>query len=127
MDSYRLGTITPDQLNLFVTRRYIDDTTRARLEKLIALRQQISQQDAQLSVFEAEVTRIEEDQKRLRENIESLSKTAEAKSLIARYIAKAGEQETRLEEMEKERKTIIAEKERLERALAVEITTFAIK
>ena len=127
MESYQLSTITPDQLNLFVTRRYIDDVTRTKLEKLISLRQEISQQTVKLNAFNEEVRRIAEDQKRLRENIESLSKTAEAKTLIARYIAKAGEQETRLEEMEKERKAIIAEKERLERQLAVEITVFEIK
>jgi uncharacterized protein YpmS len=51
----------------------------------------------------------------------------EAKALIARYIAKAGEQETRLEEMEKERKQITADKETLERELAVEIKNFEVK
>ncbi|MEQ1765486.1 MAG: hypothetical protein ABL984_20320, partial [Pyrinomonadaceae bacterium] len=127
MDSYQLRTLTADQLNLFVARRYIDEATKTKLERLITLRQQINQQNAKLTAFDQEVRRIEEDQKRLRENIESLAKTAEAKSLIARYIAKAGEQETRLEEMEKERKTINAEKEKLERQLAVEITVFEIK
>ena len=127
MESYQLSAITADQLNLFVTRRYIDDATRAKLEKLITLRQLINEQTSKLNDFNQELKRIAEDQKRLRENIESLAKTAEAKSLIARYIAKAGEQETRLEEMEQERKTIAAEKERLERQLAVEITTFEIK
>ena len=71
--------------------------------------------------------RIEADQKRIRENIESLTKTAEAKTLIERYIAKANEQESRLEQIEKERKTLNAEKERLERELAVEIKNFEVK
>ena len=127
MDSYTLQNITRDQLHLFVLRRYIDDATRTRLEKLIDLRTRISQSNAKLSEFDAEVERIEGDQKRLRENIESLSKTAEARTLIARYIAKAGEQETRLEEMEKERKKITAEKEQLERELATEIRNFEMK
>ena len=127
MDSYGLLSITRDQLNLFITRRYIDEATRLKLEKLIDLRARINQQNAKLKSFEDEVEVIENDQKRLRENIESLSKTAEAKALIARYIAKAGEQETRLEEMEKERKTIIAEKEKLEVELALEIRIFEIR
>lgn len=127
MDSYQLRSLTSDQLNLFVTRRYIDEATKEKLAKLIALRQQIFQQNAKLESLNDEVRRIEEDQKRLRENIESLAKTAEAKTLIARYIAKANEQETRLEEMEKERKTINADKEKLERELAVAITTFEVK
>lgn len=127
MDSYSLSNITSDQVNLFVTRRYIDDVTKAKLEKLITLRQQITDQNSKLQSFQEELRGIENDQKRLRENIESLAKTPEAKALIARYIAKAGEQETRLEEMEKERKAIVAEKDRLERQLAVEITVFEIK
>jgi hypothetical protein len=127
MDSYSLYAINREQLELFIARRYIDDATRARLEKLIDLRSRINQSGAKLEAFDNEVERIEADQKRLRENIESLTKTAEAKALIARYIAKAGEQETRLEEMEKERKQITADKEVLERELAIEIKNFEVK
>jgi hypothetical protein len=127
MDSYSLYAISREQLELFISRRYIDDATRARLEKLIDLRSRINQSGAKLEAFDNEVERIEADQKRLRENIESLTKTVEAKSLIARYIAKAGEQETRLEEMEKERKQITADKETLERDLAAEIKNFEVK
>jgi hypothetical protein len=127
MDSYSLYAITRDELQLFITRGYIDEATRAKLEKLIDLRTRINLSGMSLKAFEDEVERIEDDQKRLRENIESLSKTAEAKSLIARYIAKAGEQETRLEEMEKERKKITSDKEQLERELAMEIRKFEVK
>jgi hypothetical protein len=127
VDSYQIGSINENQLQMFVSQRYITEETRAKLEKLIALRSQIGGLAARLETFEDESEKISDDQKRLRENIESLSKTAEAKTLIARYIAKAGEQETRLEEMERERKTINAEKEKLERDLAVAITAFEIK
>lgn len=127
MDSYGLLAITRDQLNLFITRRYIDEVTKAKFEKLIDLRAQIDRSGQQLKAIEDEVGLIEADQKRLRENIESLAKTAEAKALIARYIAKAGEQETRLEEMEKERKTILADKQRLEVELALAVRTFEMK
>lgn len=127
MDAYQLRSLTSDQLNLFVTRRYIDEPTRQKLEQLMDLRRRISEQDGRLTILKTEVDRIGSDQARFRENIESLAKTPEAKTLIARYIAKAGEQETRLEEMEKERKTINAEKEKLERDLAVAITAFEIK
>ena len=78
-------------------------------------------------MLDEEVEKIEADQKRLRENIETLSKTAEAKSLIARYIAKANEQETRLEQIEKERKILEAEKERLQREFANQLRAFTIE
>ncbi|HEX6280369.1 MAG TPA: carboxypeptidase regulatory-like domain-containing protein, partial [Pyrinomonadaceae bacterium] len=127
VDSYQIGSINKDQLQMFVTQRYISDDTREAIEKLIVLRSQIAGLEDRMDGFDDEAKAIAADQKRLRENIESLAKTAEARSLIARYIAKAGEQETRLEEMEKERKTVNAEKEKLERELAVAITTFEVK
>jgi hypothetical protein len=70
---------------------------------------------------------ITKDQERFRENIEALAKTPEAKQLIERYIAKANEQESRLEEITKSRQTMADEKDKLERELAIEIKNFEIK
>ena len=89
--------ITREQLELFVSRRYIDAETRQKLDKIIDLRQQINAVGQQLKALDDEVALIGTDQKRLRENIESLSKTPEAKSLIARYIAKAGDRKRGLQ------------------------------
>ncbi len=127
MDSYALTNLSRADLKLFLTRRYINQATKQRLEKLIDLRVQINQIDAKLEGFDNEVEKIEDDQKRLRENIEALSKTPEAKTLIARYIAKANDQETRLETIEKERKSLEAEKEQLERELITEIKNFEVQ
>jgi hypothetical protein len=127
MDSYRLNAITRADLDLFITQRYIDAALRTRLEKLLAIRTNAYQCEAKLESFDDEIEGITDDQKRLRENIETLSKTPEARTLIARYIAKANEQESRLEQIEKDRKTLQAEKERLERELAIEIKNFEIK
>ncbi len=125
-ESYQLTNLSKTDLQLFVSRRYIDESVRAKFEKLIDLRLRISEIDNKNNLLNEEVEKIEEDQGRLRENIETLSKTPEAKTLIARYIAKANEQETRLEEIQKERKTLIAEKQKLENELAAEIRTFKI-
>jgi hypothetical protein len=127
MDSYQLGSLSRNELQLFVTRNYIDEATRAKLEKLIALRSNVGEIETKLASFNDEVTKIATDQKRLRENIEALTKTPEAKALIARYIAKANDQESRLEQMEKDRQAMTADKERLERELAIEIKNFEIR
>ncbi len=126
-DNYQLTSLSRTDLQLFVSQRYINEETRAKLEKLIDLRIKIAEIENKLNSFDAELEKIEADQKRLRENIETLSKTPEAKTLIARYIAKANDQETRLEEMEKERKTLEAEQTRLEGELTSEIRAFTIK
>jgi hypothetical protein len=126
MDSYQLTSLSRTDLSLFISRRYIDETTKARLEKLIDLRTRINQIEAKLESFDDEIENIGNDQKRLRENIEALSKTAEAKSLISRYIEKVNQQETRLEQIENERKSLQAEQQKLEGELSKEVRNFEI-
>jgi hypothetical protein len=127
MDKYELTTLSPKDLDVFVVGRYIDEPTRARLAKLIDLRMKINEINAKLASSENEIEEITKDQERFRENIETLTKTPEAKQLIARYIAKANEQESRLEQIRKDRELLTAEKQSLERDLAVEIKNFEVK
>jgi hypothetical protein len=126
VDSYQIGNLNRNDLELFVSRRYIDEKTRATLEKFIDLHAQINQIERNLQAFKAEEEKISDDQKRLRENIEALSKTPEAKTLIERYIAKANEQETRLEQIERDRKTLEKQKLDLEIELGLEIRKFSL-
>lgn len=126
MDKYNMTTLSPKDLDVFVASRSIDESVRVRLAKVIDLRMRINQINARLASSESEVGEITKDQERFRENIESLAKTSDAKQLIARYISKANEQETRLEQINTERRTMIAEKEKLERELAIEIKNFEI-
>jgi hypothetical protein len=104
MDTYQIASLTPKDVTLFVTSKYVDDATRAELEKLIDLKSRISNEMSKIASLEKEAEEIGDDQKRLRENIATLKNTAEAKQLVARYIAKAGEQETRLEQIVKEKR-----------------------
>jgi len=76
---------------------------------------------------EKETEEITKDQERFRENIEALAKTPDAKQLIARYIAKANDQESRLEQINREKQTMAAEKDNLERELAVEIKNLEVQ
>jgi hypothetical protein len=126
MDSYQISALTYQDLDLFLTRRYIDEATKQKLNKLIELRAQIAQTATKLKALDEEENSIAEDQARLRENIEALAKTPEAKQLINRYIAKANEQETRIEAINKERIILKSERERLEGELAQSIRNFNI-
>ena len=126
-ESFQLTTLNRNDLQLFFSKGYINIETREQLEKIIDIRSQIAQIDGTLQSFNQEVRQIEDDQKRIRENIEALSKTPEAKVLIARYIAKANDQETRLEDIEKQRKTLEAQKNQLQAELAAAIRRFTVK
>ncbi|HEX9919174.1 MAG TPA: hypothetical protein VGA87_08405, partial [Pyrinomonadaceae bacterium] len=71
-------------------------------------------------------TEIGEDQTRLRENIKTLSQTAEAKQLIARYVAKADQQETRIEQLTQERQAAKEERQRLQPQLDAAIRALSL-
>ena len=105
MDTYLLSSLTPRDLELFVSRRYLDETSRVALEKIINLKGQIADIGTAVEQIDSEVAEIAKDQDRLRENIKALSQTADARQLIERYVAKANEQETRIEHLTNERRT----------------------
>jgi hypothetical protein len=121
MESYALAALTQPQVELFITNKYLDAATRAELEKLIGLKDRIARAQARVEALEKEAGEISEDQNRLRENIKSLKDTADAKQLIARYIAKADQQETRLEQLNAEKKAAQAEAARLQTELEAAI------
>ena len=103
METYDLTSFGRPQLELFVRLNYLDDAARQTLEKIVALKDRIAATDAQLHSIDRESSEIGQDQQRLRDNIKALTTTAEARQLIARYIAKAGDQETRLEQLTKDK------------------------
>jgi len=110
MDTYALSNLTTDDIKLFVANGYVDEATRAALARIIEIKGKIAAVDARVQTADREATEIAADQARLRENIKALSKETEARQLIARYVAKATEQEARLEQLSNERKAAAAER-----------------
>ena len=123
-DTYQISALTRNDIELFVSRKYIDDSTKAELDRLMDLHSRILASSAKVEALEKESEAIEDDQKRLRENIDKLKSTPEAKQLITRYIAKADAQETRIEQIAKETKAAETEQERLQAELAKGVKEF---
>jgi hypothetical protein len=119
VDTFYATQLTSETLAVFSARGYVDDASKAALAGIVEIRTKIAKLEESLEANEEEVEKIKEDQERLRENIDSLKDTAEARSLIARYIAKADAQETRLEQLDAERTKAEAEKRRLEAELGI--------
>jgi hypothetical protein len=126
-ETYALSNVTPDQIQLFISRRYIDEPTRAALQNIFDLKVRVATAQSRVVAIDREIAEIGADQRRLRENIEALTKTAEARQLIARYVQKADQQETRLEQLAQEKQAASDERSRLQlqldnalRALALE-------
>jgi Carboxypeptidase regulatory-like domain len=126
METYDLTSFSRPQLELFVKLNYVDDAARATLEKIIALKDRIAATDAQLHSIDRETSEIGQDQQRLRDNIKALTSTAEARQLITRYIAKAGDQETRLEQLTKDKQTAAGERTRLQEELETMIRSLTV-
>lgn len=126
MDKYRVSNLTPRDLELFVSRRYLDETSRIALEKIIQLKGQIADIGSEVQELENETVEIAADQGRLRENVKALGQTADARQLIARYVAKANEQETSIEELARERRTKVAARLQLQSQLDAAIRALAI-
>jgi hypothetical protein len=114
MDTYALSNLTPRTLELFISSPSIDEAARTALEKLIEIKGRLSAADARMEAAEHETAEIAKDQDRLRENIKALEKTPEGHDLIARYVVKAGQQETRIEQLTIERRTANDERARLQ-------------
>jgi len=114
MDSYALTNFTRPQLELFVARNYIDSQTQVVLEKILGIKGRIATTQSQLLAIQNESSEITQDQQRLRENIKALTSTVEAKQLISRYVNKADTQESRLEQLEKDRRSLVDEQSRLQ-------------
>lgn len=126
VDSYVLQNFTRQDLEVFIARGYLDAPTRAALEKLIDIKTRMATSEARLQAINNEVTEIAADQARLRENIKALSATAEARQLITRYVAKADTQESRLEQLEKDRRAALEEYSRLQAELNAAIRGFSL-
>ena len=117
METYTLSNFTRQDLELFIARNYIDTATRVVLEKIIDVRSKMARAESRVETIKEEIEAIGQDQARLRDNIKALTATAEAKQLIARYVAKADTQETRLEQLEKENGALSDEVTQLHRDL----------
>jgi predicted nucleic acid-binding Zn-ribbon protein len=90
------------------------------------LKGRIAALESRLAAADREAQEIGGDQARLRENIKALKETAEAKQLIARYAAKATEQESRIEQLTQERRAGADERARLQADLETAIRAFAL-
>jgi len=126
MDSYALMDFSRPDLELFIARNYIDTATRTTLEKILDVKSRMTMTDSRIEAIEREVVEIGADQGRLRDNIKALTATAEARQLITRYVSKADTQETRLEQLNKDRKTLNDERASLQNELEAMIRGLAV-
>ena len=94
-----ISNLTPDQIIILARKEYLTENTQNKLQKIVALKSEISSIDRGLKAIQKERGQIFKDQKRLRENLRGLRQTTEEKGLRNRYVKRLNQQETRLEEL----------------------------
>ena len=120
-----VSSLTPDYIAVMAGKHYLSEKARIELDRIVALKADISTMDRALKTLNKARQDIFDDQKRLRENLKGLGQTPEEKELRSRYVRRLNEQETRLEkerkreaELEGQRRT--KQKELDERIAALE-------
>ena len=101
-----ISNLTPDQIIILARKKYLTENTQNTLQKIVALKSEISNINRGLKTTQKERRQIFEDQKRLRENLRGLRQTTEEKGLRNRYVKRLNQQETRLEELRKREKEL---------------------
>ena len=124
-ESIAISNLTPDNILIFAREKYLDQKTLKQMEKMVAVKAELTRIENELKTVRGERQQIFSDQKRLRANLKGLGQTAEEKGLRSRYIQQLGEQETRLGEMEQQEKSLKTEQKSQKRALEALIATLS--
>jgi hypothetical protein len=127
MDAYSFSDLVRENLEYFLEKGYVDETTRTVLEKIIANNQKGRELQEMIERADEEIEKIGEDQERLRENIKTLNETSEAKQLIVRYVGKINDQETRVEELTRAKANARAEIQRLQQEQQAIVKAFVFE
>jgi len=99
--TYQIGDLEANQIELFVQDRSISPEMAAALEKITAQKAVVAGFEQEMTDRQGDIDRIVEDQGRLRENMKALRGSAEEKALLQRYTRQLDEQETQLETLRK--------------------------
>jgi hypothetical protein len=125
-EQYQISDLEKTVVDAWTASGYLDGALLDAIRKIMDLKSRAEAQEDRVEAIGEEKKRIAEDQARLRENIRALKDTAEAKQLIARYVSKADQQESRLEQLTADENTARAEQQKLEGELDAMIQKLSI-
>lgn len=98
-ESIRLLSLNDDAIGFYLKSRELGSRFKAALERIVAMRQQITETTAERTRREQRIAEISNEQARIRENMARLDSSSE---LSVRYIKKLDEQETELDTLRRE-------------------------
>lgn len=115
--NFTLADSAAAHLELWISQKYLDAATAKILKQVIDLQQESARIAREMEKLTKERDAIHADQKRIRENLQSLGDRASEKELRERFVRTLNGQEDRLEQIEKELKERILERERCQQRI----------
>jgi len=114
---FAVSSLTDNQVELFVRGAVITEDVEQALREVLARKAAIAELTTRLTALETEIATIGQDQERVRENMRALGDSSEERQLVQRYVRQLDAQETRLESLRADQRTLIAERTQAQTAL----------
>jgi hypothetical protein len=108
---YGITSVTEQQVQLWVSGEAITPDMATALREVVRRQGAIADLVAQIGAREQELAAIGRDQERVRENMKALKGTSEERQLVQRYVRQLDEQETRLDVLRREIRTLTSERD----------------
>ncbi len=99
---FELTNLDDNQIKLFLAQKSINPEVEGALRKIVEQKDRVAALDAEISQRDDETKKIYDDQQRLRENLKALKGSQEERALTQRYTQQLADQETRLENLQRE-------------------------
>jgi hypothetical protein len=116
--AFHLLSTHESQLAAWVSSGYLNSVTENAIRAAFGLRAKVAEFDEQITRLEQERAKLHEEQKRIRENLTALGDRASEKDLRERYVRTLGNQEDRLNAIEKERTTAVSARDEARQKLS---------
>ncbi len=98
-NSVMISSITPDVLLSYSQNRVLPPAAKAKLESILAKKNDLATSDRELRNTETQMTEITRDQERLRQNINSLNRVDGQQAQVSRYAAELAKQDGALAQL----------------------------
>ncbi len=126
-EQFSIGSVSEEQLSLFVDRKMLNDATLAFLKEVVAARVAISKLDAAVALHDKELAEIHSDEDRLRKNREALGDSQEEKELVKLYVDQLRANEARVQALSKQLVELRQSRTDAQNALDKKVREFAIE
>lgn len=118
--------LTPDLLLTYIRNTSLDESSRKKLEPLLALKQQLAAADSDLQQVQKQIQDLVQDQSRLRQNIDSLNRVSGQQQRVQDYAQRLAARESDLAGLRDRQSEIEKRKADLEARISRTIETLEI-